>query len=284
MIFAIIANPEKKNAIYYAGKVIELLTSCGGICKIPENQKKDYTSTVSADFGEEKEVYQSCDIVISIGGDGTLIHTAKKARDYQKPILGINVGRLGFMASLETNELNKLKQLFTDNYSVQERMMLRLTHIRGGKQIDYDALNDVVLSKGSLSRMIDLTVKSEGKTVSSYRADGLIFSSPTGSTAYALSAGGPIVESSIECMIITPICPHSLFARTIVCSSDKELSIDVDFESHSEIYATIDGEEGFKIECNDMIYVKKSPFTVKLIDLGIPFFDVIHNKFVANQS
>ena len=147
----------------------------------------------------------------------------------------------------------------------------------------YDALNDVVLSKGSLSRMIDLTVKCEDKTVCSYRADGLIFSSPTGSTAYSLSAGGPIVESSIECIIMTPICPHSLFARTIVCSSDKKLSVDVDFESHSEIYATIDGEQGFKLEPGDSFFVYRSPYTVQLIDLGIPFFDVIRKKFVENQ-
>lgn len=283
MIFAIIANPEKKNAGYYAEKVIEILTKNGGICKVPTEQRKEYPSEIAAIFEEESVVYHSCDIVISIGGDGTLIHAAKKARCHHKPVLGINVGRLGFMASLETNELDQLKRLFSGKYDVQNRMMLRLTHIRNGEQMVYDALNDVVLSKGSLSRMIDLTVKCEDKTVCSYRADGLIFSSPTGSTAYSLSAGGPIVESSIECIIMTPICPHSLFARTIVCSSDKKLSVDVDFESHSEIYATIDGEQGFKLEPGDSFFVYRSPYTVQLIDLGIPFFDVIRKKFVENQ-
>lgn len=283
MVFAIVANPLKKNAGYYAEKVIEILAENGGICKIPEEQKKEYPPEVAAVFEEEKDVYRSCDIVISIGGDGTLIHTAKKARCYHKPVLGINVGRLGFMASLETNELSQLNRLFTGEYTVQSRMMLRLSHIRNGEKVVYDALNDVVLSKGSLSRIVGLTVKCEGKTVCSYRADGLIFSSPTGSTAYALSAGGPLVESSIECIIMTPICPHSLFARTIVCSSDKKLSVDVDFESHSEIYATIDGEQGFQLKPGDHFLVQKSPFTVPLIDLGIPFFDVIQKKFVANQ-
>lgn len=278
MKFAVICNTEKEQAIAFAKQAVQKVTKYGGVCLFPETDRAVFSQD-GALFASREKICRESDVVLSVGGDGTLIQSAKTAVLFDKPVLGINVGRMGFMTQVETNQLDQLQRLFINDYAVEEKMMLELDHLRDGQKRSYVALNDIVFSKGSLSRMIDLTVRCDDRKICSYRSDGLIFSSPIGSTAYSLSAGGPIVESSIDCIVMTPICPHSLFNRTIVYDSNKVLEVIIDFEQHGEAYVTVDGQEGLKLEKNDRVQVQKSGRKLKLIDLGLSFFEVINNKF-----
>ena len=211
----IMPNFDKKNAVACTKTVCSKLMEYGvepwmaDSCK----SKLDLSFVVYGDFYQQ---LQNCDLLIAIGGDGTIIHSAKHAVVFDKPILGINAGRLGFLAGLEQDELDYLQQLAACNYQIEERMMLEVVHHSEKGEISYFALNDAVISKGALARVIDLDIYCMNRYVSSYRADGIIFSTPTGSTAYALSAGGPIVEPAIDAIGMTPISPHSLFDRTIL--------------------------------------------------------------------
>ncbi|MCL2088824.1 MAG: NAD(+)/NADH kinase [Oscillospiraceae bacterium] len=228
-----------------------------------------------AEFADLDTQLKSCDIIAAIGGDGTIIHTAKHAVNANKPMLGINKGRLGFLASLEYDELDLLERLITGEYRISERIMLSAVHRSGDDMSEYGAVNDIVLSRGQASRMIDMDVFCDGSHVGEYRADGLIFAAPTGSTAYSLSAGGPIVDPSIDCVLMTPICPHSIFARTMIFSRDKRLSVKVRGED-TETYFTIDGTEVIRFLPDDELFVGASRNKVKLINItGRDFYNKI---------
>ncbi|MEG2429228.1 MAG: NAD(+)/NADH kinase, partial [Oscillospiraceae bacterium] len=210
----IIPNQEKNDVNIYAKKVAEVLKNIG-ITPMFSDEFAEIFAECDTIIGDFNEIIKNADIIIALGGDGTILHCAKQAIKYDIPILGINVGRLGFMAGLEVSELELLKNLVNRNYRVEKRMMLKCIHKSQGIINEYIALNDIVLSNGKVSKIIDLQVYANDNKVGNFRADGLIFATPTGSTAYTLSAGGPIIEPEIECISMTPICPHSLIARTI---------------------------------------------------------------------
>jgi NAD+ kinase len=171
-------------------------------------------------------VYSEADILIVLGGDGSILEAARRATHRGTPILGINLGRLGYMAELELGELDLLKNLFTGEYEIEKRAMLRI-ELRSGSDLRSFcyALNDAVISNGSVSRIIDLELSEGGVPVTTYRADGLIIASPTGSTAYSMSAGGAIVDPRVPCICVTPICPHSFIARPLIFSDQSVLEI-----------------------------------------------------------
>ena len=148
----------------------------------------------------------------------------------------------GYVAGLEVDELDRLRDLVQGNYQIENRMMLNISLFRDGKPVFYRALNDIVIARGALSRILDFGVSFNGNNICSYRADGLIFSTPTGSTAYSLAAGGPVIDPSMECIILTPICPHALFTRTVVFNPDAKLSVHARPNTDSEIFLTVDGE------------------------------------------
>lgn len=230
-------------------------------------------------------VFES-NVVIAIGGDGTIIHSAKHAVAYDKPLLGINVGRLGYLAGLEMSELSNLSQLVDGVYQIEERMMLNCTHYSNDSKSEYLALNDIVISNGALSRMVELDIKVAERHLTTYRADGVIFATPTGSTAYSLSAGGPIIEPDLNCTSITPICPHALDARTIIISAEQMLSVHPSEQNLHPIYVTVDGEQGAKLMSSDYLEIKRSNKSVKLINLtGRGFYEVLSSKFnIRNGS
>lgn len=213
-------------------------------------------------------VYSEADILIVLGGDGSILEAARRAAHRGTPILGINLGRLGYMAELEMNELDQLEKLFSKDYYLEKRSMLRVELYAGGelKSFSY-ALNDAVISNGSVSRIVDLELSQNGVSVTNYRADGLIIATPTGSTAYSLSAGGAIVDPTVSCVCVTPICPHSLTARPLIFPDDSVLEVRNICVREKVLYLTIDGRMNFELYRNQIVRVTKSNMVTNLIRL-----------------
>lgn len=279
MKIAIIPNSDKERAIEYANRILELLSEYKCTFSVPEEFKKSVSGNGVCYYPTHLETVDNSDLVIAIGGDGTIIHTAKYAAVLNKAILGVNCGRVGFVANLEPTELSLLSNLFSGNYTLDNRMMLEVTISCHGNEEKLYALNDVTISRGSLSRMVELNVILDDELINSYRADGLIFSTPTGSTAYSLSAGGPVIEPHMKCILLTPICPHSLFSRSVLFSDDSEIKILPHDNCDEQIYVTVDGTHSFKIESNDNVTVKKSPISANFIKLNNKnFYRILNDK------
>lgn len=280
MKIAILPNLNKENAHMYTVKIIQKLLELDAHI-LMFNKYKDYFNCEDIVFYSDFfEMLTYCDAVLTIGGDGTIIHAAKHAALAGKPLLGINLGRIGFVAGLEMNELDRLQDLVAGHYKIEKRMMLLATVFSEKGQEQVYALNDAVISRGSLSRIIDLNVIYNESKMCQYRADGLILSTPTGSTAYALSAGGPVIEPRMRCMLLTPICAHSLFSRSVLFGEDTKLTVqaaskDVD----CEIFLTIDGETSIQLSGSDSITIETAPIEVELIKLkDKDFYEVLNEK------
>ena len=220
------------------------------------------------------------DLLIVLGGDGTILATARSAGEHAVPILPVNLGGLGFLTSVTLEELYPiLDQVLQGKNRISERVLLEAEVIRNGKAVErHRALNDAVLNKGALSRMIDLDLHIDGQFVSSYKADGLIISTPTGSTAYSLAAGGPIVYPVVEAFVITPICPHTLTTRPLVIPDTAR--IEVDFRAGDEsVYLTLDGQAGVELKPGDRIAVTKAPNKLRLVrPAKKSYFEILRNK------
>jgi len=233
-------------------------------------------------YGLSEDLLAECDVILVIGGDGSIIHMAKSALQYKKPTLGINAGRLGFLAGVEADELNLLENLMNGSYTTEERMLLEVTLIDNGKQQSFLALNDLVIQKGLLTSMVELEVSCEGRRVIDYRSDGLIFSTPTGSTAYTLSAGGPIIDPSMDAIAMTPLSPHSLFDRTILFGAEKELLVESAADFSGESVMIVDGEEAIALTQNMRIVIHRAKQKAILLNInGKPFHEVLNEKFMT---
>ncbi len=275
----VIPNFEKKNTTDCMKQVCHTLIHYGATVWVQEEyREKIYLHGIQ--FGAFETLLQRATLLVVIGGDGTIIHAAKHAVAYDKPILGINAGRLGFLAGMEVDELSALERLMTGEYQIQERMMLAVTLQHNNQRQEFLAFNDIVVSKSALSRMIDMQVRCDDTKVMDYRADGVIFSTPTGSTAYTLSAGGPIVDSSLAAIVMTPIAPHSLFDRSVLFAPNHRLTLSAKSSADTEVYLTVDGEEGVLLQAGAMVTISRAACQAKLIDLnGKPFYQVLHQKF-----
>jgi NAD+ kinase len=221
------------------------------------------------------------DIAVVVGGDGTLLAAARELRDRQVPILAINYGGLGFLTEVTMEEMHPaLERVLAGEFSIEDRMMIDVAFSRGKKQIaTHRALNDVVINRGTLSRLVELEARVDGHEVSLFRSDGLIVATPTGSTAYNLSAGGPIIFPTMRAMVLTPICSHTLTNRPIVLSSDVRVEITLQSSQEEEVYATVDGQVGVKMEPGDLLTIVKSHVAVKLIaPADKNYFDVLRGK------
>lgn len=266
MKIAIIINFDKKGAFLTASKISELLINEGAEVF---TLKSNFTENIKCTklFDTHQELVSACDILLTVGGDGTIIHCAKHAAACGKPILGVNLGRLGYVAELEANETEMLKALIKGEYSLESRILLEVNVNReNGKCENYIAVNDAVISRGSLSRIIDLDVSIDGSAVSSYRADGVILSTPTGSTAYALSAGGPVIAPGLKCFELVPVCSHSLSARCVILSSESAVQIKAE-SPDGKSYLTIDGQISVELSQNDTVEVKCSDKCLNMIVL-----------------
>ncbi|MBQ9228659.1 MAG: NAD(+)/NADH kinase [Eubacterium sp.] len=240
---------------------------------------------LGADAAEATAPDGSEDLIIAVGGDGTTLNIAKQAALYGLETLGINAGRLGFMSGLERNELSLLSELVNGCYTVDERMMLCARICEAGKpDREYHALNDAVITRGDWARLIDISVLCDGRAVTDTRADGLIVSTPTGSTAYTMAAGGPVVSPDNACFIVTPICPHSLMNRSIIFPADKELEVCVGSDKNNGSYISIDGNESIPISVNSKIVISKSRYTAKLIKLKPDnFYEILNKKILERR-
>lgn len=277
MRIAVLIHPTKPDAVLYAAKIASLLLEYGAEVLVPSIHSGLCSGVIPCETHDE--LIGCCDAVIAVGGDGTIIHTAKHASIANKPILGVNLGRLGFLASIEKDELHLIPRLLTGEYTENRRMMLEIiVHGENGVQ-RYHALNDAVVS-GALSKLFDFGLAVDGSETYRFRADGLICAAPTGSTAYSLSSGGPVVDPDVECIILTPICPHSLFNRSTVFSADRELTISA-VGGAGDTYLTIDGDEPVRIGPNDTVSIKRSSLFTRLIQLDERgFYDRVNQKIM----
>ena len=231
--------------------------------------------------GDSDALTKAADVVLSFGGDGTLIHVAKHAARFRRPVLGLNTGHLGFMAGLEADELPRLSALIRGDYTVESRMMLEVTlHSVADDDRVFYALNEAVLSRGNVSRMVKLSVSANDRPVVTYRADGAMVATPTGSTAYSLSAGGPIVDPSVNCLLLTPICPHSLHSRSYIFGADAVLTLKPQGEGR-DVFLTVDGEEAVPVLPEDAITVRRSDLVAQMIQIKpTAFYEVLNQKLM----
>ncbi len=228
------------------------------------------------------QLLAQCDLVMTIGGDGTILHSAKHALLYNKPVLGINTGRLGYLAQLEPDELHFLARLARGEYSIQERMLLEMRSSVDEQK--YYALNDVVIAKGETARLVDLDILQGDDLIGSYRADGLIFATPTGSTAYSLSAGGPIVDPEIDTIILTPICPHSLYDRSVLFSPGMKLKIQSRFVNNPDsVVVSVDGERVALLDDKQYITIQRSDQAVRFLTFREKSFNHILSQKLRSR-
>ncbi len=227
-----------------------------------------------------EDIPEQVDLIIVLGGDGTLISVARQVGELNVPILGINLGRLGFLTEVTRDELPEmLERILCEDYEVSERMMLDAIIHRGGKEVGrYTVLNDVVINKGALARIIDMETYVDGRHLSTYKADGLIISTPTGSTGYNLAAGGPIVFPEINSLVISPICPHMLTNRPIMVWSRSVIEIKINFED-DVVFFTADGQVGRKLLPGDVVEVRRSEARTHLVTSpSKDYFEILRTK------
>lgn len=279
MNVAVLPNLSREKAQYYTVRLIERLSGLGACIFMQSKFQANFSGGVSRFFDDFDEMVSSCDLMVALGGDGTIIHCARHAAAFDKPILGVNVGRLGFLAELETDEFDELDKLARGNYRIEKRMMLGIRYTENGAEKTETALNDAVLMRGALSPMPDFRVNFNGQTVCDYRGDGLIISTPTGSTAYSLSAGGPIIDPQLSCILLSPVCSHSLLTRPVVFGPSAKLSVRTHFRTKGEAFLTMDGEISLKVDQSQMIEFYRSEKTVDIVRLkDHNFYDIVNEK------
>ena len=279
----IIPNESKDRGLFCTSAVLEFLSEKDCIVHISEEYEYllPVKTRVNTFFVEKNKVFSESDILISIGGDGTILEVSHLAAEQNIPILGINLGTVGFMTEIETGEINLLDAVFTSDYYVENRMMLDIELIRDGNRIGlYHALNDVVLFKGIISKLIEIDFFCNGTLATTYRADGLIVATPTGSTAYSLSAGGAVIDPGIDALCVTPISSHAfLNSFPMVYSASNELVLEIARERDDSVYLSVDGMENVKILFGDKIVIKRSDLTTKLIRIkNTGFYEAVYKK------
>ena len=276
-------NPYRDKNFQTVRAAAQILQNSGVDAKICLPFEVDRTYELPRDLRFcrlDRELHNS-DCVVCFGGDGTILHMAKTATRHGIPILGVNIGTMGFMAELESTELSELARLADDDYTVDSRMMLDVTVHRDRDIIFHDiCLNDCVITKGAVARIVHLCVKCDGTQAVECAGDGVIVATPTGSTAYSLSAGGPIVEPEAHSILVTPICSHDIVSRTIVASDKRVITVGLTHNARRNAFLSVDGGKALRMNMGDVATVKKSDLTTKLIRLkSRSFYDVVNMKF-----
>ena len=269
----ILPNPTRPNTLPLAQRIADQLRVTG--CQ-PLFCAELMGRFSRAEFLPLEQALEVCDLLLTVGGDGTILHNVKYAVRYGKPILGVNSGRVGYLAQVEPNEIGFLSRLASEEYGIERRMLLQI-QVEGDPET-YLALNDVVVSKGGLSRLVDLEILGDGQPVGSYRADGLIFATPTGSTAYSLSAGGPIVDPGIDTILMTPICPHSLYARSVLLSPQVELEVCGRYVNNLDrLVVSVDGDRVRTLECDRKVRIRRAEEAAQFVQFAEKTFNGILN-------
>lgn len=280
MNIAVIPNPDKNRAMEYTAEICRVLQASGARPVMLDALRSD-TSGMDADYVPDYDAMMAaCDAVVTVGGDGTIIQAAKHAIRYDRPVIGVNCGRLGFLAELEGGELDQLGRLAAGDYDVTSRILLDVTLCTGGANTHCTAVNDLYIARGSLFHMIELDVEYRQQRVCQYRADGLIFATPTGSTAYSLSAGGPVIDPATHCILMTPICPHTLVARPTVFGAESDLKVHIHLRDGEKINVAVDGDQIYHLKDGDSVTIAQAAQTLRLIQLKPrSFYSVFTEKF-----
>ena len=276
-------NPYRDRGFQTVRRAQQILKEAGVEAKLclPFDVDKTFELPKDLHFSRlDREIGHS-DLVICFGGDGTILHMAKTATRAGIPILGVNIGTMGFMAELESTELEQLRRLAGDEYAVDRRMMLDVSVRRGRDIIFHDiCLNDVVVTKGAIARIVHLTVECDGVQALACGGDGGIVATPTGSTAYSLSAGGPIVEPEADSILITPICAHDVVSRCIVASGKRVITVGLSENARRNAFLSVDGGKALRLNMGDAATIRKSDLETRLIRLkDRSFYDVVNMKF-----
>lgn len=279
---AVILNMTKENAVICGQNIVDLLL-LNNASVLMYSDCKGYFQSVTF-FDSYSDIFKKCDFAVVVGGDGTIICSAKYAAEYNKPLIGINMGRLGFAAELEPDEISQLTKILKGEYKIDKRMLIEVTVDKGFETEKYIAVNEAVISRGGFSRILDLSVYQQGEQVAAYRADGIMLSTPTGSTAYALSAGGPVIDPQMRCLLLTPICPHALYARSVVFGEDSVLTVLSDSTQESESVLTIDGQTSIKLMPNYKTSIRKADKELSLISLKEKnFYKLVNEKLKGRE-
>lgn len=284
MIVSIFPNLNNDEAKTITQNAINILTETGVEVFLSDKYSTLFEDS-NAKYISSNELMNVCDIAIAVGGDGTTVKVAKNAAILGKAVLGINGGRLGFLSGIEKNELELLKLLVKGDYKLDQRIMLKAEIIEDDKIIKtYHCLNDAVVSRGDFARLIDIVITDNNRELLKVRADGVVISTPTGSTAYSLAAGGPVLSPDLNSFVITSICPHSLMDRSFVVNSYNELEVTTLSDVSNNATLTCDGEEPATITSKTKVRVSLSPYKANLIKVKPDnFYEVLKKKIIERR-
>ena len=275
-------NPYRDRNFRYVSEAAEVLNRAGVETKICLSFDVDpsYVFPPNIPLYDLSTELKTADALVCFGGDGTILHTSKVAAAADIPILGVNIGTVGFMAELESGEISLLSKLAADDFTLDERMTLSVKVLRDGSEVFSEtALNDAVITKSAVARVIQATVRCDGTEILNFSGDGVIVATPTGSTAYSLSAGGPIVEPAAQSILLTPICAHIMHSRGIVVSDKRVIDVGIGRIARRNAFLSVDGGKAFRIFAGDTIQITRSDVRIKLIKLkDQSFFDMIKSK------
>lgn len=272
--FVLRPNKKQEEAIEHTAVVAKQLRRLGAQVFLSDAYRD--CTVEGVEYLPQEQALERAQAIIVLGGDGTLLRAAREALPYQLPLLGINLGHLGFLTEQEKGDLDWLSRLLEDRFFIEERMMLE-GRIQDGEP--FQALNDITVSRGTFLRIMPLAVCVDGHVMDSFRADGIVVATPTGSTAYSLSAGGPIMEPSMQSICVTPICPHSLQSRSVVLSSEREITIRILEDDGRHMHVFTDGLELGNLTDRQTLTITRSNQMTRLIRLKQQdFYQVLHQK------
>lgn len=279
---AVFTKLECDSDFSYTKEAVRVLTEHGIQVYINQNVKyrlgeqRDQVHLVY----NERDLVETADMIVVLGGDGTMLDVCVHVAELSKPVVGVNLGHLGFLTAVERDNIAGLAELSTGNFTVEERMMLDVEIATGFTAYRQRILNDVVITTGVCSRMAEFELSGDTGLRLGYRADGLIVATPTGSTAYSLSAGGPVVDPAANLIAVTPICPHTLLRGSVILSPETGITVTGRTrDEQTDIRVTTDGKNGTLVSCDSEIKIKKSEYTAKIVKIGTNrFFDILETK------
>ena len=279
-------NPYRDNDMKGAKQAKEILDKVGfrTVVCLPFH-KEGYGDEMGVPVMQLQQEIRSADLLIAFGGDGTILHLARTVALHNVPVLGINLGSLGFMSELEVNEMERLQDLASWDFTVERRMMLDVSVVRDGRAVYSNiALNDAVVSKGSIARVVRLSIFTEEGHLTRVGGDGVIVSTPTGSTGYSMAAGGPIVEPTAHNLLLTPICPHATRSTSYVLSPDHVITVEAADANRKFVYLSVDGGKAFSLKNGDQVKVCKSKYETQLVRLSKKSFCEILDKKMGMEA
>ena len=280
-------NPYRDRGLRAAQSAQRILENAGAqtaIClpfEVDQSSRLDVPAGVV--LGQLEEELEDANVLVCFGGDGTILHAAHEANARNIPILGVNLGSIGFMAELEHGELSLLSRLAGGRFGIERRMMLDVSVRREGRFVfSEQALNDAVLTKGAVARVLDLEVTSDRVTISSFSGDGLVVATPTGSTAYSMAAGGPIVEPTAQNFVISPICAHSVFSKSFVLSAAGTVTVTPAELNRKQVYLSVDGGKAFALRQGDKVRICRSRYETALLRLtDKSIYEILRTKMTG---